>query len=486
MIADEELKEGVMNILFVASEAVPFIKTGGLADVAGSLPKALNKLGMDCRVTLPLYSAIDDKFKKDMVELGHFDVNLGWKREYCGIKKLDYEGVTYYFLDSQYYFNRFGIYGQGDDYERFIFFSKAATRLPRILDWPVDVIHANDWHSALVPVFVNDYRTGDDFYKDVRTLFTIHNLKYQGQFAPEVFYWTNLNPAFFSDYDLKFYDSINFMKGGIVHATKVNTVSPSYSEEIRYPFFAEGLENVINAYDFKISGILNGIDYQVWDPATDDLIPYQFSPDQVEGKVRNKTALQEAYHLPVRKDVPLLAMVSRLTAMKGLDLLRYILDDLLQKDIQLVVLGTGEAQYEDMFRYYAYKYPDKMSARIYYDNDESHKVYAASDLYLMPSISEPCGLSQMIAMRYGAVPVVREAGGLRDSVPAYNKYEETGVGFSFANINADEFREAIEKALTIYWEEPESFAGIRQRAMTKDFSWDRSSRQYIELYQSLF
>ena len=475
-----------MNILYVAAEATPFIKTGGLADVAGSLPQALAKLGQDVRVCLPLHGKIPEKFTRDLIKITDFYVDIGWKHEYCGVYELVTEGVTFYFLDNKYYFNRPSLYGQFDDGERYIFFAKAAARLPRVLDWPVDVIHANDWHSGLVPVFVNDYRTGDAFYKDVKTVLTIHNLKYQGQFAMDLFYWTNLNGFYASDYDLKFYDTINFLKGGIVHATKVNTVSPTYAEEIHYPFFSEGMENVINAYASKISGILNGIDTDKWNPERDPHIAANYSISNLEGKKTCKKALQELCGLPVRSDVPLFAMVSRLTAMKGLDLVRYIMDEFLQEDVQFVVLGTGDETYEEMFRYFAHKYPEKCAAHIYYSDKEANQIYAGADLFLMPSVSEPCGLSQMIAMRYGTVPLVREDGGLMDSVDAYNKYEKTGEGFRFAHVNAHELLYAMRSAVEVYANKPDDFRLLMKNGMKKDLSWKASSKEYLKLYESLW
>ncbi len=472
-----------MNILYVAAECAPFIKTGGLADVAGSLPKALNDLGQDCRVVMPLHSQIPEKFLSCMEKISEFYVDLGWKHEYCGVLELDWEGVKYYFLDNKYYFNRPSIYGQFDDAERYIFFSKAAVRLPRILDWKVDIINANDWHSGLVPVFLNDYRTGDDFYKKTRSVYTIHNLKYQGQFSQDVFYWTNLNGFYMSDYDLKYYDSINFMKGGIVHATRVNTVSPNYAEEIRYPFFAEGLDNVISANSGKISGILNGIDTEVWNSEKDPFIAKNYTIKTLEDKKVNKAELQEMYGLPVKENIPVVSMVSRLTSMKGLELVRYIMDELMQEDVQLVVLGTGDYEYEEMFKHYGRKYPKKCAARIYYSNEESHKIYAGSDIFLMPSLSEPCGLSQMISMRYGTVPLVREAGGLMDSVEAYNKYEKTGEGFRFAHINAHELLFTIKDAINLYRTNKKDFTMLQENGMKKDLSWKNSSKQYLKLYE---
>lgn len=473
-----------MKILYVAAEAAPFIKTGGLADVAASLPKALNQLGCDCRVVLPLYAQIEEVYRKEMRRVAEYAVSVGWKNEYCGVYELSYNGATYYFLDNEYYFKRPEIYGQYDDGERFIFFSKAAVRLPRVLDWKVDVIHANDWHAGLAPVYLNDFRRGDAFYREMRSLYTIHNLKYQGQFSPELFFWTNLDPAYYSDYDMKFYESINFMKAAIVHATKVNTVSETYAEEIHYPFFAEGLQNVINAYSWKISGILNGIDQEVWNPATDPMIAARYDMASLEKRKKNKRALQKKTGLP-EKDVPLIGMVSRLNAMKGLDLVRYILEEFLQEDVQLVVVGTGDDTYEEMFRYFAKRYPKKLAARMHFSTRESHEVYAGADMFLMPSMIEPCGLSQMIAMRYGCVPIVREAGGLRDSVEPYNQYEKSGNGFSFSNVNAHDLLFTMQRALRVYRDAPEDFSMLQKNGMAKDLSWDASSRKYLKLYESL-
>lgn len=474
-----------MNILYVASEAAPFIKTGGLADVAGSLPQELNKIGDDCRVVIPLYETISEEYRKDMKQIAYFYVDLGWKHEYCGVYEYRLNNTIFYFLDNEFYFKRFKIYGHGDDAERFVFFSKAAVRLPKIIDFNADIIHANDWHTALVPVFVNDYRTGDSFYDNVRTILTIHNLKYQGQFGQEIFAWTNLPGYFMSDYDLKFYDSISFLKGGIVHANAVNTVSKTYAEEILYPFFGEGLQSVIQAYKGKLSGIVNGIDEEIWNPKKDKYLKECYDIKSVDKKAENKLEIQKRYGLPVRENVPMVVMISRLTEMKGLDLVRYILEEFLQDDVQFVVLGTGDYTYEEMFKYFEYKYPEKCAARIYYSNEESHLLYSAADLFLMPSVSEPCGLSQMIAMRYGTLPIVREAGGLRDTVESYNKYENTGDGFSFSNINAHDLLFTLRNAVDIYRNNKKAYKMLQTNAMTKDFSWKKSAKEYQNLYKSV-
>lgn len=474
-----------MNILYVTSESTPFIKTGGLADVAGSLPKYIKKQGHDIRVVLPLYSQIEEEFKKKLKYLKYVYIDIAWMHRYCGIFEIEYDAVTYYLLDNQDYFNRPKVYGEFDDAERFTFFSKAAVLLPKILEFPVDVIHTNDWHSGLVPVYVNDFRTGDDFYKDVKTVYTIHNLKYQGIFDGSVFHMTGLDVKYMNYNDLEHHEAINFMKGGIVHSTKFNTVSKTYAQEIRTEFFGEGLDPVINFHSHKLSGIVNGLDFDVWNPETDKLIYKNYNNKTYKLKAENKKYLQKKYGLPVREDVPLIGMVTRLTSMKGLEILRFVFEELIQEDIQFVVLGTGEYEYEEMFKYFEYKYPDKVAARIYFNAEESNQIYAASDLYMMPSIAEPCGISQLIAMRYGSLPIVRETGGLKDTVEPYNKYENTGTGFTFANINAHDLLFKTKEAIQLYCNDREKFNVLIENAMKSDFDWERSSQEYIELYRSL-
>ena len=349
-----------MKVLFLASEAVPFVKTGGLADVAGSLPKELLKKGIDVRVVLPLYSLIDDKYRKKMKLVTEFYVDLDWKHQYAGVYSLVYDKVTYYFIDNMEYFDRTSAYGY-DDAERFIFFSKACTMLPKEIDFKPDIIHSNDWHTALVNVYVNDFRKGDDYYKDIRTLFTIHNLKYQGVFDSGYLLMTGLDSYYFNEHDLKYFDSINFMKGGIVHSNAFNTVSENYAREIQYPFYGEGLDGVVREYKDKLSGIVNGIDYDIWNPKTDKFIEKNYDVNSIEEKAKNKKALQKLYKLPEKKDVPLIGICSRLTAMKGFDLVRYILDELLQEDLQIAVIGTGDYTYEEMFKYFEWKYPEKVA-----------------------------------------------------------------------------------------------------------------------------
>lgn len=474
-----------MNILYVTSESTPFIKTGGLADVAGSLPKSIKKKGHDIRVVLPLYSQIKSEFREKMNYVGYFYVDIAWMHRYCGIFQFEYDGVEFYFIDNESYFKRDKLYGEFDDAERFIFFSKAVALLPKYLDFKVDVIHANDWHSGLVPVYVNDFRKGDDFYKDVKTLYTIHNLKYQGIFDRAVFHMTGLDGSYMSYNDLEFNDAINFMKGGIVHSTKFNTVSKTYANEIKTEFFGEGLEGVINYHSYKLSGIVNGIDFEVWDPKYDDKIPKNYYSRTLKNKSVNKIFLQERFGLPIREDVCMIGMVTRLTSMKGLEILRFIFEELIQEDIQFVVLGTGEYEYEEMFKYFEYKYPEKVAARMYFNSEESNMIYAASDLYMMPSIAEPCGISQLIAMRYGSLPIVRETGGLKDTVEPFNTFNNKGTGFTFSNINAHDLLFKTKEAINVYYSENEKFKKIVRNAMKSDFDWGKSSEEYIELYRSL-
>lgn len=474
-----------MNILYVTSEAVPFIKTGGLADVAGSLPKAIKDLGNDIRVVLPLYSTIDQKYRKDMRKVAEFYVDISWRHRYCGVYEYVLDGLTFYFLDNEQYFLRNNIYGEFDDAERFIFFSKASVLLPKKLNFKPDVIHSNDWHSGLVSVYVNDFMSGDDFYKDIKTLYTIHNLKYQGLFDPSVFEMTGFPGYLMGVDDLEFRNAISFMKGGIVHSTKFNTVSKTYANEIKYQFFGEGLEGLINHYSYKLSGIVNGIDYEVWNPDRDKYLFKNYDLQNYGDRVQNKRYLQKLYGLSQRDDVCMIAMVTRLTSMKGLELVRYIMEELLQEDIQFVMLGTGDYEYEEMFNYFHNKYPDKMASRVYFNNEESHLIYGASDLFLMPSIAEPCGISQLISMRYGSLPIVRETGGLKDTVVPYNKYERSGTGFSFANINAHELLFKIKEAVDLFYNDKSLFMDIVSNAMAVRTDWEESSKEYMDLYRSL-
>lgn len=468
----------------MTSEATPFIKTGGLADVSGSLPKSFAKVGEDVSVVLPLYGQVPYKFKENMEYMGSFFVDLDWRRQHVGVFRYILEGVKYYFIDNEFYFNRASLYGQGDDGERFIYFSKAAVSLLKYLDQKPDIVHANDWHTGLIPLYIKDYAKGDHFYENIKTAYTIHNIKYQGIYPAEILPLTGLSNWYFHEDGIKYYDAINMMKAGIVYSDLLTTVSKTYSQEITYSYFGEGLDGIIRKHQNKLFGIINGLDYDKYDPSKDKLIKKNYSIDDFKGKVKNKLELQKLYNLPQREDVPLIGMVTRLVDLKGIDLIEYILGELLQEDIQLVVLGTGEKKYEDMLRFFERIFKDKMAARIYFSEEESHKIYSGSDLYLMPSIAEPCGISQLIAMRYGSVPIVRETGGLVDTVDAYNKYTKEGTGFRFSNINAHELLYTIKNACKLY-REKEEFNSIIEQAMSKDFSWNTSRDQYLTLYKRL-
>lgn len=474
-----------MKVLFITSESVPFLKTGGLADVAGSLPAYLKKEGVDIRVVMPLYSKIAEEYKKDMEYLGYFYVDLGFRHQYAGVLSYVYKDVTYYFIDSEYYFNRDNIYGEADDGERFIFFSKASTMLAKFLDFKADIIHSNDWHTGLVPLYREDFAKGDSFYGDMKTVHTMHNLKYQGVFpASTLEEVAGLSKSYYHEEGLKYYDNINLMKAGIVYSNILNTVSRTYAGEIKNSFFGEGLEGIINQHSGKLRGIVNGIDYEEYNPKTDKNIAKNYNLKSIKDKVKNKTALQKKYGLPLREDVPLIAMVSRLVAMKGLDLVEAIIEELLQEDIQFVMLGTGDKEYEDMFKHFQYKYPDKMAARVYFNESEAHLIYAGSDMFLMPSMSEPCGISQLISLRYGTIPIVREVGGLKDTVEPYNMYTGQGNGFSFENFNAHELLFTIKRALFLYKDE-EIWNNLIKEAMNSKNDWERSSKEYIAIYEEL-
>lgn len=473
-----------MRILYAASEVAPYIKTGGLADVAGSLPKALSKEGHQVYVVLPLYSKIDIAIRNQMKQEAYFYVDLVWRHQYVGVFSLEADGVKTFFLDNEYYFHRNSLYGQGDDGERFVFFQRALVQMLKVLDLRVDIVHANDWHTGLVPLYIKDYARGDEFYSGIKTVFTIHNLKYQGLFPPSILELAGISEEYYHNEGLKYYDKVNFMKAGIVYCDRLTTVSESYAEEIRYEFYGEHLQGIIRLHEWKLRGIVNGIDYDVYDPKKDARLPYHYSVKDLDGKALNKEALQRYFDLPEKKDVPVIGMVTRLVATKGLDLVRYILDELLQEDIQVVVLGTGEDEYENMFRHFQWRYPDKLSAHIYFNEGESHLVYGGSDIFLMPSLAEPCGISQLIAMRYGTLPIVREVGGLKDTVAPYNRFTGEGTGFSFSNYNAHELLYSIREAIEVY-KEKEIWNSLIVQAMNAKTDWTVSSSRYIALYEEL-
>lgn len=473
-----------MKILYVTSEATPFIKSGGLADVAGSLPQEIKKQGHDIRVVLPLYSNIADEHREDLKEVLNITVDLSWRSQYVGLLEKKHDGITYYFVDNEYYFKRDGLYGYYDDGERFVFYSKAIAMMLKYLDFMPDIVHANDWHTGLVPLYLKDFAKGDDLYKDIKTVFTIHNLRYQGIFDYKILSQIGgLSEEYFHEDGVKYYDCVNLMKAGIVYSDKLTTVSNSYAEEIKTEYFGETLDGIIRQHEGKLSGIVNGIDYKVYNPQTDKHIEKNYSFKTIENKKKNKEALQKLYNLPER-DVPLLSMVTRLVEMKGLDLMSHIMEELMQEDIQLVVLGTGDWKYEEMLNYFQTRYPDKIAARLYFNEEEAHKVYASSDIFLMPSMIEPCGISQLIAMRYGTIPVVRKTGGLKDTVLPYNIYDGTGTGFSFLNFNAHELLFTIKDAIKLY-KDQDKWNELIKQAMERKNDWETSSKEYVKLYKEL-
>lgn len=474
-----------MTVAFVASEVAPFAKSGGLADVAGALPKALDT--SDCTVTvyMPLHSAIPAIYREQMTYEGYTTVSLGWRTQYVGVMSLEHEGVMHYFIDNAYYFNRWRLYGEDDDGERYVFFSKAVLAAMKMMNAAPDILHANDWHTAAIPVLLHYYRLSDPFYADIHTVFTIHNLRFQGIFDPVVMRdLMELPETYYTEDRLKYYDRINLMKGGIVFSDALTTVSESYAEEITYPFFGEHLDGIISANRHKLVGIVNGIDTEVYAPKNDPNLPVTYDLRSINRKKTIKAALQRQFDLPENPDIPMLAMVTRLDEMKGIDLVTHILDELLQMDVQFVLLGTGEPRYEEIFRSFQYRYPDKMAARIYFDQKASHEIYAGADIFVMPSLFEPCGLSQMIAMRYGTLPVVRQVGGLKDTVIPYNQYTGEGNGFGFMNYNAHELLFTLKDALTLY-EDTDVWRSLIKQAMRADNSWSRSSKRYLSLYKFL-
>lgn len=475
-----------MNILYVTSEAVPFCKTGGLADVAGSLPPSLAANGDRVSVILPLYETVKDKWGEKL----HFErwtnVRLAWREVYCGLFSFEYEGVTWYFIDNESYFRRSDLYGYYDDGERFAFFSRAVTELLRSLPEKPDVVHCNDWQSALVPVYIRDEAVRDDFYRSIRTVITVHNIEYQGRFGREtVEDLFGLDRGWFDGGTIEFGGDVNLLKGGIVTADAVTAVSPTYARELKCAYFAHGLENVMRMSEGKLHGVLNGIDMKRYDPAHDESLAAPYSADDLTGKRQDKAALQKLLGLREAPGTPILAMVTRLVSHKGLDLVCETLDTIMEKDVQLVVLGKGEAKYETFFEYAKQRYGGRMAVHLGYSEQLAMQIYAGADLFLMPSKSEPCGLSQMIAMRYGTVPIVRETGGLKDTVRAYEAWNSAGNGFTFANYNAGDMCHVVCQAIDLYHNNRDVYALLQKRGMTADFSWKRSAQAYRDIYSSI-
>ncbi len=470
-----------MKVLYASSEARPFAASGGLADVAGSLPKALRNRLVGCRVVLPLYESVPAELRDTMTFLTSFSVPVAWRRQYCGVFEAKHNGVIYYLLDNQYYFKRCGLYGHYDDAERFAFFSRAVLEMLKYIDFKPDVIHANDWQCGLIPVYHTLFYAPQPPYSSIRTVYTIHNIQYQGKYGMEILedvFGISREDAHLLEHD----GCVNIMKGAIETADRVTTVSPTYAKEILDPWFSHELDPILRMREWKLSGILNGIDTISYDPATDKALYANYTADDFSAKAVNKKALQERLNLPQRADVPLIGMVSRLVAHKGFDLVQYIMERLLQEDVQVVILGSGEWVYESFFREMAERYPQKFSYCSGFVPELAQKIYAASDLFLMPSKSEPCGLSQMVACRYGAVPIVRETGGLKDSI--HDCGDGAGNGFTFQSYNADDMYGAILRGLGAYHNK-EHWPLLVERAMRSDFSWGRSANEYIRLYKSL-
>lgn len=475
-----------MQIVFASAECAPFVKTGGLGDVAGSLPAALVRAGAEVIVMVPKYATIKDEYKAQMEHFADFYVSLSWRNEYCGLEKLEHDGVTYMFVDNEHYFARDYPYGFFDDGERFAFFSKAITESLQHLPegFECDILHCNDWQTALAPVFLREFYQGLPLYDRVKTVFSIHNVAFQGQFSDtvmeDILGMAHI-PAAATQLRCDAC-SINYMLGALHYADAITTVSPTYASEIQTPEFGEGLDGVLRERSYALQGILNGIDVVGFDPATDKRIAANYTVDDRAGKAVCKAKLQEELGLEIRDDRPLMVMVTRLTRQKGMDLVMYALDRILSGGVQVAVLGTGDRDYEDGLRYFQYKYPGTMAARIEFDPALSQRMYAAADMFLMPSKFEPCGLSQIIAMRYGTLPIVRETGGLKDTVQPYNEFTGEGTGFSFSHFNGDEMGDAVFRAARLFWDNREAWNQLVTQAMSQDFSWTRSADKYLDLY----
>ena len=476
-----------MKILFATSECVPFIKTGGLADVVGALPKELIKTGADVRVILPLYKTMDNKWRLEMEPMLHFYVNLGWRRQYVGLYKLDYAGITFYFIDNEQYFGRDYVYGSGtDEGERYAFFSRAILEaLPKIDFFP-DILHCNDWQTGLVPVLLKLQYSQLDMYKNIKTIYTIHNLKFQGIFPIDfIEERLGLGGLAYTTDSLEFYGMCSFMKGGIVYADEVTTVSPTYAEEIQTAYYGERLDGLLRSRVDHLSGILNGIDITDYDPENDPMIPNNYTSATFDEKVKNKLALQRELGLEQNPDVPLIGMVSRLSSQKGLDLVECVFESIMKTGAQFVVLGMGESKYVDLFSWAQWKYSNQVAACFQMNNALAHKIYGACDMFLMPSMFEPCGLSQLIALRYGTLPIARETGGLRDTVLAYNEFTGDGNGFTFLNYNAHDMLHVIENAVDLYKNNRITFNKLATRAMEQQYGWDLSAKKYMALYEKV-
>ena len=470
-----------MKVLFASSEAYPFACSGGLADVAGALPKALRKRFVGCRIILPLYSTIPEELKQKMTFVCSVTVPVAWRIQYCGVFEAHLDGVIYYFIDNQYYFKRDGLYGYYDDAERYTFFSRAVLEVLPHIDFTPDIIHCNDWQTALIPVYLDAFYKQNEFYKDIKTVYTIHNIQYQGKFGHELLEDVLGLPG--ERRGIVEYDNcINFMKAAIQCADKVTTVSPTYAKEILTPYYSHGLDNILKEFTYKTTGIVNGIDVEVYNPETDNLIYKNFSVEDVSAKAFNKNSLQEELGLPKKADTPVIGMVTRLVKHKGIDLVKCVFEELLQKDVQFAILGSGEWEFETFFHEMSKKYPEKVGLKLGFNPQLAHRIYAGADIFLMPSQSEPCGLAQMVALRYGTIPIVRETGGLNDTIK--DSHDGTGNGFTFKNYNAHDMQYTISRALEGY-KDKDGWSILRERAMKCDNSWKTSANAYIGLYKEI-
>lgn len=474
-----------MKVLLVASEAEPFIKTGGLGDVVGALPKYLKEYGVETTVIIPNYKGIKEQLKNNFNFIKSFNITVGWRESYCGIFQYELDEINFYFIDNERYFFRDNLYGYFDDGERFAYFDRAVLEVIKQIDYKPDIIHCNDWQTGMIPVLLELQYKNDNFYKDIKTVFSIHNLAFQGNYDPNILgelFGYDMEP--FNNGSLNHFGAASFMKGAINYAHKVSTVSKTYAHEIQTHQYGETLDGLLREKNFKLNGIVNGIDYEVYDPKKDEFIFFNYDVNNLENKLKNKLELQKELGLPRREDVPILAIVSRLTNQKGMDLIVGIADRLLQKDIQLVVLGTGDYGYEEHLKHFQGCYRDKVSANIRFSNELAHKIYAGADIFLMPSLFEPCGLGQLIALRYGTIPIVRETGGLKDTIQPYNQYTNQGNGFSFTNYNANELLGIIDYSLKWY-EDKKRWNQLIKNAMNSDNSWSKAAKEYKNLYEHL-
>ncbi len=478
-----------MKVLFATSECVPFVKTGGLADVVGALPAELCSQGCEARVILPKYATIAQKYKDQMHYISNIYIKMGWRSQYCGVFELTIGEVKYYFVDNEFYFGSDAIYSDiSVDVERFAFFDKAVLALLQVVDFWPDVIHCNDWQTGMIPVLLRAHYGYDERYTKIKTVMTIHNLKFQGVYDKKTIADVcELEDSYFTPDKLEFFSDASFLKGGLVYSDFITTVSPTYAREIMTDYFGENLNGILNARSGQVRGIINGINYEEWNPATDEFIENNYNARNfVSQKKLNKLALQKEAGLEENADKFLVGVVTRLTGQKGIDLIECVMDNIFEQgDVQMIVLGTGEKRYEDMLRHFEWKYKGSLCSMIKFDNAISHRIYASCDAFLMPSLFEPCGLSQMISMRYGTLPIVRETGGLRDSVEPYNEFENTGTGFSFANYNAHEMLGILNYAKRTWYNDKKMWQAMVKRAMKSDFSWKNSAKSYIEVYNLL-